>query len=318
MIDRSQKAAQRRMAEKPVGDTHAVNPRSFMLVQAVLAAAAGVAGSLTPDAWFSATAGVCLAVWWGLMRFLYRAVPRSRTPPPRPRRLRADDRFVAIEAAFAAGVAVIAGAAGTIDAATLRVTREPAYGIGAGALTVMFTTLFASSLVDWYYVRPKSDGITRAPPCRSSGDDVWLAVTEIVAVLSLVTAATAAIVAAAAPPSATIPSIAGVAALGLVTLLQRAVRTLQLYAIDKPWLAIGDVLRESDGTEHYIVQIATTGIYVRSKRSGDWGRERPLALKRIEDESFEQLSIDQCDGSSCNKLNANCKWQARAAADDAC
>jgi hypothetical protein len=316
------------MAEKLVGDTHAVNPRSFMLVQAVLAAAAAAAGSLTPGAWFSAAAGVCLASWWGLMRFLYRTVPRSCTSAPRPRPFRADDRVVAIEAAFAAGVAVAAGVAGTIGAATFRATREPAYGVGAGALTAMFTTLFASSLVDWYYVKPKSDGITRAPPCRSSGDDVWLAVSrvvfahraaaEIVAVLSLVTAATAAIVAAAGPPSATIPSIAGVAALGLVTLLQRAVRTLQLYAIDKPWLAIGDVLRESDGTQHYIVQIATTGIYVRSKRSGDWGRERPLSLKRIEDESFEQLSINQCHGSSCNKLNANCRWQARPAGDGTC
>lgn len=42
--------------------------------------------------------------------------------------------------------------------------------IGAAAL---FVLIICSSVVDWYYVRPRIDGVVREPPCRSAGEENW-------------------------------------------------------------------------------------------------------------------------------------------------
>jgi hypothetical protein len=41
----------------------------------------------------------------------------------------------------------------------------------AGA--ALFVLVLLSSLVDWYYIRPRIDGVVCTPPCRSSGSDTW-------------------------------------------------------------------------------------------------------------------------------------------------
>jgi hypothetical protein len=38
---------------------------------------------------------------------------------------------------------------------------------------VLFALIICSSAVDWYFVRPRIDGVTREPPCRSSGSTTW-------------------------------------------------------------------------------------------------------------------------------------------------
>lgn len=46
-------------------------------------------------------------------------------------------------------------------------------------LAVMFTIILLSSFVDWYYIRPRIDGIVwLRPPCRSSREDRWKRVTR--------------------------------------------------------------------------------------------------------------------------------------------
>lgn len=47
--------------------------------------------------------------------------------------------------------------------------------VGACAL---FVLILLSSLIDWYYVRPRIDGVVWRPPCRSSGDPRWKRVTR--------------------------------------------------------------------------------------------------------------------------------------------
>lgn len=47
--------------------------------------------------------------------------------------------------------------------------------IGACAL---FVLILLSSLIDWYYIRPRIDGVVWRPPCRSSGDPRWKRVTR--------------------------------------------------------------------------------------------------------------------------------------------
>ena len=41
----------------------------------------------------------------------------------------------------------------------------------AGA--ALFVLIISSSLIDWYYIRPRIDGVVCTPPCRSSGSDTW-------------------------------------------------------------------------------------------------------------------------------------------------
>jgi hypothetical protein len=41
------------------------------------------------------------------------------------------------------------------------------------SLAVLFLVIISSSLTDWYYIRPRIDGVVCAPPCRSSGSDTW-------------------------------------------------------------------------------------------------------------------------------------------------
>ncbi len=44
--------------------------------------------------------------------------------------------------------------------------------------TALFTIIVSSSLIDWYYIRPRIDGVVCIPPCRSSGSDTWKRVTR--------------------------------------------------------------------------------------------------------------------------------------------
>lgn len=41
------------------------------------------------------------------------------------------------------------------------------------APATLFVLILCSSLIDWYYIRPRIDGIVCAPPCRSSGSETW-------------------------------------------------------------------------------------------------------------------------------------------------
>lgn len=50
------------------------------------------------------------------------------------------------------------------------VNETSSFLVGAATL---FTIILGSSIVDWYYIRPRIDGVTRTPPCKSSGSDTW-------------------------------------------------------------------------------------------------------------------------------------------------
>jgi hypothetical protein len=57
------------------------------------------------------------------------------------------------------------------------------FDVDTGRMPAAFAALaflvYASSLVDWYFVRPRVDGVVRTPPCRSSRDPVWSFVTRM-------------------------------------------------------------------------------------------------------------------------------------------
>lgn len=41
------------------------------------------------------------------------------------------------------------------------------------SLATLFVLIISSSLIDWYYIRSRIDGVVCEPPCRSSGSDTW-------------------------------------------------------------------------------------------------------------------------------------------------
>jgi hypothetical protein len=85
------------------------------------------------------------------------------------------DRLVAVEVlcAFAAPLAVAIAAA----AEGLRVGLDPRLSVTVAVAAAVAAVCFVSSLVDWYYVLPRRDGLIGNPPCRSPGDSRWARVT---------------------------------------------------------------------------------------------------------------------------------------------
>jgi hypothetical protein len=52
-----------------------------------------------------------------------------------------------------------------------------AFAVIVGVVTLVVEICFLSSLVDWYYVLPRRDGLVCVPPCRAPADERWQGVT---------------------------------------------------------------------------------------------------------------------------------------------
>ncbi|MDQ3725122.1 MAG: hypothetical protein M3335_04400 [Actinomycetota bacterium] len=86
------------------------------------------------------------------------------------------DRLVAVEVAlaFAPPLAVLALLeAGVLGGFEVDALWAASVGVTAGVMTVCFL----SSLVDWYYVLPRRDGLVGSPPCRAPEENRWKRVT---------------------------------------------------------------------------------------------------------------------------------------------
>jgi hypothetical protein len=95
----------------------------------------------------------------------------------RPDRRITGDRWVARHVAFGLGapliVAVALMLAGYNPSAHVWDFTVDETSALAIATTTLFILILLSSLVDWYYIRPRIDGVVCTPPCRSSGSDTW-------------------------------------------------------------------------------------------------------------------------------------------------
>lgn len=90
------------------------------------------------------------------------------------------DLLVGLEILLVIG-APVAGfaAAGTIDPSTgtdsIWVTS---LGIVVACVATFLSVVFSSSLMDWFYVRPRRDGLVCLPPCWNPKDERWYRVTR--------------------------------------------------------------------------------------------------------------------------------------------
>lgn len=95
----------------------------------------------------------------------------------RPQRRKHGDRWVARYVTVGFGVPLViavaldlAGYDPRVHVWDFTVAETSTLVIAGGTLFVLITL---SSLIDWYYIRPRIDGVVCAPPCRSSGSDTW-------------------------------------------------------------------------------------------------------------------------------------------------
>jgi len=54
---------------------------------------------------------------------------------------------------------------------------DPLWAVMVGMTTGVMVVCFISSLVDWYYVLPRRDGLVGSPPCRAPEEERWRRVT---------------------------------------------------------------------------------------------------------------------------------------------
>jgi hypothetical protein len=144
-----------------------------MWLQAVvlLAGASAVALVEPTAAWI-----LCLAllVSWGALN---RSYAHSLDKRPRVEGRAEGDAAVTIQVALAtvvpAALALVAFGTKT------RIWHAAKAGTGLTALSTFWLVVYVSSLIDWYGIRPRRDGVVVDPPCKTSGSSSWTDVTRV-------------------------------------------------------------------------------------------------------------------------------------------
>jgi hypothetical protein len=285
-----------------------MNP-AFLWVQAIFLAVACVIVGLSPTHLEALVLGAALVAYWLMLYALYVAALRERRRSAGagagPDRRRQDQR-VRRQVAVAVSVAVLAGALGGSARHLWLWHHDEQLSICFGAVAFLAGLVYASSLVDWYSIRPRIDGIVREPPWQTSGDFVWRNVTrgmylhrsiaELLVSIAIVAAVTALVSAALAPPPTADVAIGTGAVTLLLVLLQRAISTLRHQVLDEPDFWIGDVLEDERGTLLYVLAVEVGGIRVREWDPGSetWGRARKIKDKALDDQRYARLRFQDC------------------------
>ncbi len=115
-----------------------------------------------------------LLVAAGTLHFTYRRKLAGR--PRAKARIRCDREVVRQVAALSVAPAVC-GLAATAHGGLL-LWSSPRLTVGAAAFSCFWLAVYVSSLVDWYYVRPRRDGVVVPPPCRNCKGANWTSVTR--------------------------------------------------------------------------------------------------------------------------------------------
>lgn len=154
-------------------DTRSVNPRTILwqvIVSAVLLM--GVAVVASPKSAFGA-AGFSLITALALNASYARALGARGRPKRRITGDRWVGRHIAIMCAPPLALASLLLAHGYRSTVTIWDFNRGETSALLMAPAILFVLIVVSSLIDWYYVRPRIDGLICSPPCSSSGAPIW-------------------------------------------------------------------------------------------------------------------------------------------------
>lgn len=118
-------------------------------------------------------------MWWLALDFLY---ARALGMRGRTARRRTGDHAVALQVSIGYGMPMLASSAFLVwgwktSPAIGPVSANEVQAI-VGTVGAMLVVWLGSSHLDWYYIRPRIDGVVCEPPCRTSQDSKWKGVTR--------------------------------------------------------------------------------------------------------------------------------------------
>jgi hypothetical protein len=182
---------------------------------------------------------------------------------------------------------------------------------------VLWTAVYASSLVDWYWVRPQVDGVVSEPPCRSSQAPRWRgltriwhlhrAVAHILVCLTTPVAATMLVVLAVPDIGEEALAAVGVGIFAVaVPLAVMGFVALNDYFITPPEVWVGDIVIHG-GRTAYVLHATMRKLVIRcwNPSSGTWARPRSVSPGDVTDVDGHG---SPCAG--CRRVNPECDWSA--------
>jgi hypothetical protein len=309
-----------------------MDPQGFMRIQAALLLVSCCLIVFTPGritVWFAI--GLLLLAAVSLAGAYRRKLGRRIRSPER----RDCDREVSRQITLIVAASTVCALAGTIHGG-LFLWDSSRLTSGAALFCAFWLAIYVSSLVDWYYVRSRRDGVVVPPPCRNAQDTDWTLVTRVwwanrcmvvlvcyvVGIASVVAFGLAAL-GNTGGSGATVGSlvVAGtVAATGAVRLfygnLSAVGEAFTSCFFSRPDIVLGDKLVGPNGfVGGYVRDIALEGITVvlldpenGPRMNNGKPRTKRHSLKTILSSSeLETQPFEGC-GSGCARVNEYCQW----------
>lgn len=149
-----------------------MNPFGAMRGQAIALGAVGAASCLTALWPFQLGLAVLLVAVWGLLNRSY-----AQALGDLPRRTTRVDGDIEVVRQVALIFALWA-LAKAISVLGIQIADSQQVATALILAVAFFEAMYLSSTVDWYYVRPRRDGVVMEPPCRTSMQPVWDVVTR--------------------------------------------------------------------------------------------------------------------------------------------
>jgi hypothetical protein len=288
-----------------------VNPRGYMWLQAGALATALIAVGLSRTHVVGLLMTSLVATWWLVLNNQYaRALGRR----PRTTRRGIGDRHVTAQFALIALAGFSSGLAATVSRSACLITGGAARWV-ACATALLWALIWASSLVDWYWILPRVNGVVGEALCRASDDRrrvatrTWhlhRAIAHIGGCIAAPVALTA-LVAVAAPTIDTegLAAVAAAISVPFAGLTVLGIGALGDLFVDGPDVWVGDMVRHGNSPA-YVSLGGMRKLTIRdwNEKQRAWGRPRSVLPKDLEMEPDRTLPCL----ASC-QVNEDCDWR---------
>lgn len=204
------------------------------------------------------------------------------------------------------------------------------------AVAVALIGVYASSLVDWYWILPKVSGIVCLAPCEAAGRERWSLVTSFWYFHRAVATALVAIAVTGIPfymlstknsgRAQAFWSVAGLGVAGLAGVFYKQTFRAGWYAFNPP-IHVGDVIRaeiEVDGEDErrdaYVVDVSLQGAKVKLLEDGRFtglrfetkGDIAPIPNDELPKVRRRHIAAPFCPDSICSGINWYCRCNVLA------